>query len=217
MSDEQAATFFVNPASAIVMTRRVLDVPRGAYLLQTAAGSSLGRMVIRLGKKHGFRTIDVVRRREQAEELRRLGADAVIVFPEESVAARVMEITGGKGAACAIDAVGGETGSACIDALAPGGRLLLYSSLSGQPLRIDPRSLMTADRRVEGFWLSEWAKRQNPLRMLWLFRQIKELMAEGIATTEVGATYGLDQIRDAVRHADQPGRAGKVLLRIGAR
>ena len=217
MSDEQAATFFVNPASAIVMTRHILSVPAGAYLLQTAAGSALGRMVIRLGKKHGFRTINVVRRREQAEELRRLGADAVIVFPEESIAARVMEITGGKGAASAIDAVGGEIGSACIEALAPGGRLLLYSSLSGQPLRIDPRALMTTGRSVEGFWLSQWVKRQNPLRMLGLFRQIKALMAEGIATTEIGATYGLDQIGDAVRHADQPGRGGKVLLRMGSR
>src|SRR5215210_3485643 len=37
LSDEQAATFFVNPASAIVMTRYILKIPRGAWLLQTAA------------------------------------------------------------------------------------------------------------------------------------------------------------------------------------
>src|SRR4051812_8233825 len=60
LSDEQAATFFVNPASALVMTRYVLRVPRGAWLLQTAAGSALGRMVIRLGQRYGFRTLNVV-------------------------------------------------------------------------------------------------------------------------------------------------------------
>src|SRR5205807_5629890 len=38
LSDEQAASFFVNPATAVVMTRYVLEVPRGAWLLQTAAG-----------------------------------------------------------------------------------------------------------------------------------------------------------------------------------
>ncbi|HEX5271398.1 MAG TPA: alcohol dehydrogenase catalytic domain-containing protein, partial [Gemmataceae bacterium] len=65
--DEQAAAFFVNPASALAMTRHVLKVPAGEWLLQTAAGSALGRMVIRLGKRHGFRTLNVVRRREQAE------------------------------------------------------------------------------------------------------------------------------------------------------
>ena len=51
--DEQAASFFVNPATALVLTRWVLRVPAGAWLLQTAAGSALGRMIIRLGKRHG--------------------------------------------------------------------------------------------------------------------------------------------------------------------
>lgn len=217
LSDEQAATFFVNPASAIVMTRHVLCVPAGAWLLQTAAGSALGRMVIRLGKKHGFRTINVVRRREQADELTRLGGDACIVFPGENVAERVRAITGGVMAACAIDAVGGETGSACLPALAPGGRLLLYSSLSGEPIRFDPRLLMTADRRVEGFWLSTWVKRQGVVRMLRLFRAITALIREGTTATQVGATFGLEQISEAVRAAEQPARDGKVLLRIGSR
>src|SRR5262249_55862075 len=45
LRDEQVATFFVNPATALVMTQSVLRVPRGAWLLQTAAGSALGRMI----------------------------------------------------------------------------------------------------------------------------------------------------------------------------
>src|SRR5438445_2634073 len=47
LSDEQAATFFVNPASALVMVRSVLKISSGAWLVQTAAGSALGRVVIR--------------------------------------------------------------------------------------------------------------------------------------------------------------------------
>ncbi|TMQ28036.1 MAG: hypothetical protein E6K65_13100 [Nitrospirae bacterium] len=69
--DDQAVTFFVNPATAFIMTRLVLKVPPRAWLLQTAAGSALGRMVIRLGRHFVFRTINVVRRHEQAEELLR--------------------------------------------------------------------------------------------------------------------------------------------------
>ena len=69
IADEQAASFFVNPASALIMTRHVLKIPSGAWVLQTAAGSALGRMIVRLGQRHGFRTINVVRRPEQAEEL----------------------------------------------------------------------------------------------------------------------------------------------------
>jgi NADPH:quinone reductase-like Zn-dependent oxidoreductase len=67
LPDEQAAAFFVNPATALVMTRWVLRVPAGAWLLQTAAGSALGRMLLRLGRRDGFRTLNVVRRRAQAE------------------------------------------------------------------------------------------------------------------------------------------------------
>src|SRR5207248_9118095 len=89
LTDEQAASFFVNPASALVMTRDVLRVPRGAWLLQTAAGSALGRMVIRLGRQQGFRTLNVVRRREQAEEILQAGGDAVICTADESIEERV--------------------------------------------------------------------------------------------------------------------------------
>ena len=77
------------------MTRDVLRVSRGAWLLQTAAGSALGRMVIRLGKREGFRTLNVVRRREQGEELLREGADAVVCTADESISERVRELTGG--------------------------------------------------------------------------------------------------------------------------
>ena len=113
LTDEQAATFFVNPASALAMTRHVLRVPRGAWLLQTAAGSALGRMVIRLGRQHGFRTLNVVRRREQAEELLRLGGTAVVCTGEENLRDRVMALTQEAGVPYAIDAVGGATGRRC--------------------------------------------------------------------------------------------------------
>src|SRR5205085_9772779 len=112
LPDDQAATFFVNPASALVMTRHVLRVPPGAWLLQTAAGSALGRMVIRLGQRDGFRTLNVVRRREQADELRQAGGDAVVCTADESVEERAQSLTGGAGVPFAIDALGGPTGSA---------------------------------------------------------------------------------------------------------
>jgi NADPH:quinone reductase-like Zn-dependent oxidoreductase len=215
LSDAQAATFFVNPATAIALTRYVLRLSPGTWLLQTAAASALGRMVIRLGKKHGFRTINVVRRSEQIEELKKLGADAVIDCFRESISDRVKSLTNGSGVLYAIDAVGGATAAACLASLSANGRLILYSSLSGESIPIDPRTVITMDRRVEGFWLSNWAKRQGVLRMLSLFRQINALMREGITTSEVGREYPLEQIRDAVITAQIPGRSGKVLLKIG--
>jgi NADPH:quinone reductase-like Zn-dependent oxidoreductase len=213
---EQAATFFVNPASVIVMTRYVLRVPPGAWLLQTAAGSALGRMIIRLGKREGFRTINVVRRREQVDELLRAGAEAVICSGDESIPERVLAITNGAGVRFAIDAVGGATGSAVIQSLGAHGRLLVYGTLAMETMTVDPRVLMANHKTVEGFWLSEWVARQSKLTMLRLIRRIGALMRAGVVTSEVGASFSLNQIKEAVRQAEQPGRQGKVLLRISA-
>jgi NADPH:quinone reductase-like Zn-dependent oxidoreductase len=216
LTDEQAATFFVNPATAVVMTRHILRVPAGAWLLQTAAGGALGRMVIRLGKRHGFRTINVVRRREQAEELLRLGADAVICTQDESVKERVQALTQGAGVPFALDAVGGTVGSEAVQSLGDGGRMLVYGTLSEEPLTFSPRVLIGGQKRVEGFWLSEWSSGQGIVTMLRLFREVGGLLREGVLTTEVGATFPMDRVREAVQQAATPGRQGKVLLRIAA-
>jgi len=212
--DEQAATFFVNPASALVMIQYVLKVPRGAWLLQTAAGSALGRMVIRLGRHLGFRTINVVRRREQGQELLQAGGDAVICSCEESIEEWVQKITGDQGVLYALDAVGGATGMAVVKSLAAGGRLLLYGTLSGEPIQLDPRALMTGSRKIEGFWLSNWVSRQSLVTMMLLFRRINKLLAAGILTSDVGATFTMEDIQSAVVEAQKPGRHGKVLLRL---
>ena len=145
LSLEQAATFFVNPATAWVMTREVLKVPQGQWLLQTAAGSSLGRMIIRLGKHCGFRTFNVVRRAAVADELRGIGADHVEVFDgtekeAEGFVRNIRGVVGSEGLRYAVDAVGGSTGSAVVRSLAVGGRMLAFGTLSGQPLQFSPRT-----------------------------------------------------------------------------
>jgi NADPH:quinone reductase len=214
LSDEQVATFFVNPATAIAMVHRVLRVPAGSWLLQTAAASALGRMIVKLGRHQGFRTINLVRSPESVEPLQRLGADAIVVTSSEPVAARIDEITAGKKAAYALDCVGGEMGRHAVEALGPGGRLLLYGTLSETPIALHPRVLMTGHKSVEGFWLSDWLRTQRPLAMLGLFREITRLLRAGVLTSEIEETYGIDAFGSAVQHASRPGRTGKVLLRM---
>ena len=216
LTDEQAASFFVNPATALAMTQDVLKVTRGAWLLQSAAGGELGKMVIRLGHKFAFRTINVVRRREQVEELKKLGADHVIVEADGPIPEQVRKLVP-DGVRYAIDPVGGDTGSQVIAALSQGGRCLLYGSLSDDPVSVHPRYFIGNNLRVEGFWLGAWAKQQRILTMLKLFRRVRELMREGVLQTQHAATYPLEDVQKAVAHAAAPGKGGKVLLRIGVR
>ena len=221
LSVEQAATFFVNPATAWVMTREVLKVPHGQWLVQTAAGSALGRMIIRLGQATGFRTFNIVRRESQAEELRGLGADHVEVFdeakntPEELSASirRTISIAGA-GAGFAIDAVGGATGSAVIQSLGHHGRMLAYGTLSNEPLVFSPRVLMTTSSKVEGFWLGSYMSGVSLPYKLSLVHRLTKLIQAGVLGTEIAQSYTLDQIHDAVKAAGDSSVQGKVLLRI---
>lgn len=212
--DDQVATFFVNPATVLAMVRHVLAVPRGAWLLQSAAGSALGRMIIKLANHDGIRTINVVRRREAIDELKALGADAVISSSDGPIADQVRKLTGPEGVRYAIDPVGGETGTGVFQSLAAEARMLVYGTLSQQPLEIDPRLMIAGHRIVEGFWLGHWMRKRSIPAALRLFAEIARLIRAGILSTEVGAKFPLDSIREAVRQAEVAGRQGKVLLSL---
>ncbi len=212
--DEQAATSFVNPASVLAMSRHVLKVRRGEWLLQSAAGSTLGRMMIKLGRNDNFKTLNVVRRREAIDELKQLGGDAVISSEDGPIDEQVRRIVGEQGVRHAIDPVGGETGAAVLRSLAPGGRLVVYGTLSGEPIRIDPRVLISAKIGVEGFWLGHWMRERSIPALLLLFREIATLIRQGVLDSQLGQTFPLAQVVDAARLAETVGRNGKVLLRI---
>lgn len=220
---EQQATFFVNPVTAFVMCRKVLRIPAGEWLLQTAAGSVLGHMIIRLGQRFGFKTLCVVRREEQVAELKAAGADAAIWFdPAEhsldqfraAVAAATGASTEHRVIASAIDCVGGSTGSAVVSVLAKQANMLAFGTLSGEPLTVPSRALMTPGASVSGFWLGNYMETLKLPARLKLVRTVSGLIREGVLASEIGKSFPLDEVVSAVQTAETPGRGGKVLLNI---
>jgi NADPH:quinone reductase len=214
LPDEQAASFTINPASAILMLRHVLAIPKGEWLLQSAASGELGRMIIRLAKHDGIRTMNVVRRREAVEELQRLGADAVIVSTEGPIDEQVRRIVGPEGVKYAIDPVVGETGTQMYQALSEEGRMLVYGSLTGEPMRVgaDPRFILAGRRILEVFWLGYWLPRLDETTQRQLVQEIVMLLREGILATSAARAFSLDEIGTAVTQAEATGRQGKILL-----
>lgn len=72
---EQGAFSLVNPMTAVGMLSTGLSEGHNAFV-QTAAASSLGKMLIRLCKAQGVNLISIVRREEQRKLLIRRGAPA---------------------------------------------------------------------------------------------------------------------------------------------
>ncbi len=213
LPDEQVASFFVNPATVLCMVREVLGVRRGDWILNNAAGSSLGKMIIKLGKRDGFKTLNVVRRESLIPELKALGADEVLVEGNGSLSESVARIVGQGGLKYAIDPVAGQSGTDVFESLSHEGHMLVYGTLSGQPLTISPRPLI-AGKRLEGFYLGHYMQKRPLWKNLLLFKEIARLIREGVLDTPPGPRFTLDQIAQAVVAAEQPGKDGKVMLTI---
>lgn len=216
LSDEQAATSFVNPVTAYIMIREILKCQNGEYLIQSAANSELGKMVIRLGKEFGFKTINLIRNESQKGHLKGLGADHVIDISSEDLKAKVHEITNGKGVKYALDPVGGELGSNMIQCLGLGGRMLVYGTLSSQPLSFSARDLMTPLARIEGFFLTNWMADKSLIKKLSVIRKVGKLVKSGVLGTEQGPVFHLEDYRQALEAVIEPGNKGKVLLRMNS-
>jgi NADPH2:quinone reductase len=212
VSDQAAAQFVVNPLTAWIMTVEELALQPGEWLLQTAAGSTLGRVVLQIARQRGFKTINVVRRREQGEELKSLGADEFICTDEEDIPERVREIAGKAGVTKAIDAVGGETGAAVMSALGRGGVMLVYGLLSGEPMPIDGGRMIFTTTTLRGFWLGDWMRSAPPERQQATVAEMLRSMATREIVPPVEAEYPLSEVLAAAAHSERPGRSGKVLL-----
>jgi NADPH2:quinone reductase len=101
-----AASCFVNPLTALGMVETMRSEGHTA-LVHTAAASNLGRMLVRICLADGIGLVNVVRRPEQADVLRSLGATEVCDSSAPTFAEDLVASLRATGATIAFDAVGG--------------------------------------------------------------------------------------------------------------
>jgi mitochondrial enoyl-[acyl-carrier protein] reductase / trans-2-enoyl-CoA reductase len=65
---------------------------------------------------------------------------------------------------------------------------------------------------VRGFWLSKWMQDSPPAHRQSVAGEVMSLMTTGAIAPPVEAEYELKDFAAAVKHAETPGRSGKVLL-----
>jgi NADPH:quinone reductase-like Zn-dependent oxidoreductase len=220
MSDSTAAQILSNPLTAVILTGDVLDVRPGEWLLQTAAGSTVGQLVIQLGAHVGFKTINVVRRRSAVDDILTMGGTAVICTEDEDLRKRVAEIAGRDGVSKAIDCVSGQVGADVSHALAPHGELIVYGALSTHrqtdpeklTIPIFARSLIYETKTVRGFWLFRWFTETPGDRMAATIKRTVQLADSGVLRVPEGQPIQLENFSEAVYLAEAPAHGGKPLL-----
>ncbi|QRY54605.1 zinc-dependent alcohol dehydrogenase family protein [Mycolicibacterium septicum] len=220
MSTSTAAQLLSNPLTAVILTGDVLDVRPGEWLLQTAAGSTVGQLVVQLGTHIGFKTLNVVRRRSAVEDILASGGTAVICTEDEDLCERVADIAGEGGVSKAIDCVSGQVGADVSRALAPHGELVVYGALSTHrqtdpaklTIPIFARSLIYETKSIRGFWLFRWFTETPKDRMAATIDRTVQLAAGGALRVPEGQPIPVEKFSDAVHLAEAPEHGGKPLL-----
>jgi NADPH2:quinone reductase len=220
VSDEDAAQAMINPLTAWLLTLEEHKLRHGDWLVQTAAGSVVGRLVLQLAKAHGFHTINLVRRQTQVAEIKALGGDVVICTDEPDWAAKLKEATGGTGVEKAIDCVAGRVGATIARSLAPGGRMLVYGALSSHR-QTDPAAfempifaprLVYSAAQIHGWFLYHWFAQNELSEAAVAQESILKLMANGSLKLPACVKYSIDRVQDALKATDGLNREGKPLL-----
>ena len=211
---EQGATMLVNPLMAWALMD---EARRGRHraVVQTAAASALGKMVIRLGRRFSIPVINVVRRAEQARLLQEMGAEHVLDSSASEFDTELREKCRRLGASIGFDAVAGALSDRILRAQPNGSRLIVYGDLSHAPAQIPAVPLIFERKSVEGLYLSDWMRDRNLLRQLRVADQVQKLLA-GDLKTEIHARYPLQRVSEALEEYAAHMTAGKVLLMAGA-
>jgi NADPH:quinone reductase len=153
---EDAASFFINPYTALAILDTVKSAEGSKSFIHTAAASQLGQMLVKVAASEGIEIINVVRRDEQASLLKELGAKHVVVSAGESwkeeLRAKVDELQ----ATVAFDAVAGTSPSDLMEVLPEGGTVYVYGGLAGKVQEIDPIDLIYKKKKLKGFFLTNW-------------------------------------------------------------
>lgn len=214
----QLAMLLANPPTAYLMLTRYVRLEPGEWVIQNAANSSTGQYLVELARHFGWKTACVVRRSGPEALLEACGADAVFVDGDD-LSERVAAATGGAPIRLAIDAVAGEATKRLAACLAPGGTIVNYGLLSGQPCQVPPSDVVFREITLTGFWLQKWLTEKSAAHERdRMYALLRDLVVQGVLHAAVEATYPLDKASEAVAHAMRAGRDGKILFtpQVGA-
>ena len=168
---EDAASFFVNPYTTIAILDTIKHQEGSPAFVHTAAASQLGQMLVKLAPSEGIELINVVRREEQAELLRKIGAKHIIVTGsndddddswKQALQTKIKDL----GATVAMDAVAGRMTGDLLDVIPPKGTVYVYGGLAGRVENVNPMDLIYKEKKIKGFYLSNWIQKGGMIAML---------------------------------------------------
>jgi NADPH:quinone reductase-like Zn-dependent oxidoreductase len=212
ITPEQGSMMLVNPMTAVALVQ-IAKQRHHRALINNAAASALGKMLIGLAEQSGLSLINIVRRADQADELRSLGAGFVLNSSDPSFEEQLTKLAGDLKATLVLDAVGGAQTTVLMRAAPHGSTLLIYARLSGEPVQLDPGWMIQEGKKVEGFMLGHWLQEQGIVSKLQLINRVKKGMS-GILSSSIRTTMPLEEITRAIPMYQKEMSSGKIIINL---
>ena len=208
---------FVTAYDAMVLQG---ELGAGDVVLVHAVGSGVGTAAVQIARAIGARAIGTARTEAKLERARALGMDAGIVpgkgdgqaggVPE--FAARVKELTGGRGADVVLELVGGTYVPESLASLSTRGRLVLVGLLAGRRAEIDLGLFLQRRLRMFGTVLRARPLEEKILAAQVLGRRLGPLFAAGVLKPVIDRVLPLERAAEAHAHVGDNDGFGKVVL-----
>lgn len=175
----------------------------GETLLVLGAGSGVGTAAVQIGRHLGARVLAVTSGAGRAARVRALGADEVIDRTRERIAARVLTLTGRRGANVVFEHVGEATWEESVRAAAFGGRIVTCGATTGAQARTDLRYVFSRQLSILGVTLGTRSE----------LERVFALVAGGSLRPVIDRVLPLEDCRLAHEILERGEAFGKVVLR----
>jgi len=206
-----AAAALLKGMTVEFLLRRLHRVEPGETILAHAAAGGVGQILVQWAKALGAVVIATVGSEAKAARVRDLGADHVILYRDQDVAAEVRRITDGKGVSVAYDSVGKDTFEGTLGSIAKRGLFVSFGNASGPPPPVEAGRLMRAGslfftRPTMGDYQATTEELDASAAALF------EMIGSGRVQIEIGQTFPLPEARKAHEALESRNTIGASLL-----
>jgi NADPH2:quinone reductase len=190
---------------------RCVSLKPGDFALMYAAAGGVGLIAGQWAKAMGVKLIGVASGADKCALAQGAGYFAVIDRSKEDVAARVKEITGGKGVPVAFDSVGKTTFDTTIECLAPRGYFVSFGAASGKPPAVEA-SLLQSKGSLYFTRPTLATYCSSPEDYAHSAKRVMDMLASGAVKAHIGRRYPLAEAAQAHRDLEAGKTTGSTIL-----
>lgn len=190
----------------------------GENVLVHAVGSGVGLAATQLVKALGGRSFGTSRTPDKIERAKPFGLESGYAVPEPSALAELRafaeSVTGGRGFDVVLDLNGGPYFAASLEALAPGGRIILIGGVAGGKADVDLYQILRKRLHIIGTVMRARSLPEKIATTRAFADEVVPLFANDTIHPVIDSVFSLEQIQDAHRRLESNETFGKVVLTV---